>query len=388
MELWEQFLRLISENGHLFLKLGHWICPPDQYFPYLRNMESTKVYKWVDRQWVVFGNKKAGAKRYTPMPLTVSHLPTNCIPVQVINSATYLIVLDGYHDSRREMLPIETLHQKQQRKVEKNVLGIYTMDEHREQLLKQEWGTNGMELVCATDGGLKDLMGTSSYAVYFPHDLTPIVFGMAGEYQHWEHASSTRQELLGQLGIKYWMSTFQAKWGTPRHPLKITLITYSKASLDIMESMPRGEGIKAVLQAEMDVALEIYRQRLSHTWILWKFQKVCSHIDKSEAPDEFYWECNEFVDELATQAQTCFQLEELQAREAYVFQGLRVACKIDHRVENNGLYKILKLRIQGRELRQYLMEKYAWDSHIFQALIGQHTLGNCRKSPNIRNQHC
>ena len=58
-----------------------------------------------------------------------------------------------------------------------------------------------MELVCATDGGLKDSMGTSSYTVYFPQDLTPIVFGMAGEYQQWEHASSTRQELLGQLGI-------------------------------------------------------------------------------------------------------------------------------------------------------------------------------------------
>ena len=124
--------------------------------------------KWVDRQWVVFGNKKAGAKRYTPMNLTITTLPTNCIPVQVIESVTYLIVLDGHYDPRQEMLPIETLYQKRQRNVEQNVLGIYTMDEHREQLLKQEWGTNGLELECATDGGLKDSMGNSSYAVYFP----------------------------------------------------------------------------------------------------------------------------------------------------------------------------------------------------------------------------
>ncbi len=134
---------------------------------------------------------------------------------------------------------------------------------------------------------------------------------MAVKYQHWEHASSTRQELLGQLSMEYWLSKFQARWGMPRHPIKSTLITDSKACLDIMESMPQGVGIKAMLQAEMDVALEIYSQRSIHTCIIWNSQKVCSHIDKSAVPDDFHWECNKFVDELATRAQTCFRLEEL-----------------------------------------------------------------------------
>lgn len=45
-----------------------------------------------------------------------------------------------------------------------------------------------------------------------------------------------------------------------------------------------------------------------------------------------------------------------------------MACKIDHRVENNGLYKILKLSIHGGELCQYLMEKYDWDLNIFSSI--------------------
>ena len=94
--------------------MGHWIRQPDQYFPYLRNMESTKVYKCVDRQLAVFGNKKAGAKRYTPLNHTVTTLPTNYIPVQVIESATYQVVLNGHNDPMSEMLPTENVYQKQQ----------------------------------------------------------------------------------------------------------------------------------------------------------------------------------------------------------------------------------------------------------------------------------
>ena len=160
VEQWTQFLQLISENGHLFLNLGPWIRQPDQYFPYLCNREHTKVYKHSDNQWMVFGITKARAKRFQFINLTVTTLPPNCFPVRVIDTASYLLVLDGQYGSGREQPTTETIYQKRQRQVVRQVLGTYTIDEQQEQLLKHAWGTQGLELVCATDGGLKDLKGT------------------------------------------------------------------------------------------------------------------------------------------------------------------------------------------------------------------------------------
>ena len=74
------------------------------------------------------------------------------------------------------------------------------------------------------------------------------------------------------------------------------------------------------------------------------------------------------MDGLATIARQKYSLEELKAQETHVFLGSQAAVKVDHRVENNGLYKILKHSIQGRELRQYLMEKYDWDQSTFSTI--------------------
>ena len=64
--------------------------------------------------------------------------------------------------------------------------------------------------------GLKDGIGTSSYAFFRPNDTDPIIAGSAVESQPHTTASSTRQELLGQLAVEYWLQKLQKEWGTPR----------------------------------------------------------------------------------------------------------------------------------------------------------------------------
>ncbi len=112
--------------------------------------------------------------------------------------------------------------------------------------------------------------------------------GCAGEYQPQISASSTRQELLGQMGIEYWLDRLQRQWGTPRKSLKIILITDSQASDDIMDKMPQLGTIRNMLAPEMDEALELYIQRPKHQWIQWRVIIVEGHIDIADAPDEFY----------------------------------------------------------------------------------------------------
>ncbi len=231
--------------------------------------------------------------------------------------------------------------------------------------LKDKWHQQDCRLVCATNGALKDSIGSSSYAIFFPGDGDAIIAGRTCEYQQWEHVSSTRQELLGQLGIDYWFSRVQSRWGTPRCNLLVTLVTDSQSSIEILNKVEHIIGIKDVLQPEMDVALEIYNLRLAHTWILWDIQKVESHIAVEEAPNEFYWECNAFVDSLATKARETATLEDLKKRENFIFLGAKIGCKIAGRIENNSLYQVLKHTINGRELKPYLMEKYSWNEDIF-----------------------
>lgn len=157
-------------------------------------------------------------------------------------------------------------------------------------------------MICAIDGELEDTVGTSSYAFFSPKNSQAVISGRAGEYQPWEHASSTRQELFGQLGVQYWMSRFCQWWGIPRNKVYLTLITDSQVSIDIIQNLSEMVGIKNSLKPEMDVAFELYQLRLTHFWLLWNVIRVESHIDESEASAEFNWACNEYVDALATKA--------------------------------------------------------------------------------------
>ena len=114
------------------------------------------------------------------------------------------------------------------------------------------------------------------------------------------------------------MSKFQSWWGVPRNNLQVSLVTDSQASIEILQNFDTLVGIKDTLKPEMDVALELYHLRHSHTWIHWDVQKVESHIALEEAPNELFGECNAYVDTQATKAREEFSLEELKNRENYV----------------------------------------------------------------------
>ena len=277
----------------------------------------------------------------------------------MIASTEFLIVLtEARAEAGHGCQP--NIYSIRQQQAEQNVLGNFQVDQALLHRLQQVWHSTDCKLVCATDGGLKDSVGTSSYALFFPREEQAVISGRAGEYQPWAHSSSTRQELLGQLGMAYWLDRLQKRWGTPRHQVSIVLVTDSQASIDILTREDQLTGIKEVLKPEMDVALEIWRLWSQNSKIIWDVHKVESHIEKHAAPNEFYWVCNEYADSLATIARDDFTVRELKGRETYVFQGTKIGCKIGKRIENNFLYQVLKEKINGAVLHTYMMEKYSW----------------------------
>ena len=143
-------------------------------------------------------------------------MPRGCTPVAVIEATQYIILVTDY--TARESIRTERkgMYIERQQQLVKNIMGRSVTDEHLMQELHNKWNTQDCEIVCATDGGLKGTIGTSSYAMYFPHISQPIVFGNSAEYQPTEASSSTCQELLGQQGIEYWLSITWRKNGDDR----------------------------------------------------------------------------------------------------------------------------------------------------------------------------
>ncbi len=174
--------------------------------------------------------------------------------------------------------------------------------------------------------------------------------------------------MRGQLGVEYWLAQLSKNWGVPRGKFSILLITDSKASIDIMTNATTILGIKDTLRADMDVGLEIASHRKINYWALRQVIKVESHIDKEDAPNKFYWGCNELADNLATLARTVFSLEELKKQLDVLFPGTKSGVVIGGHLVNNDLYGTLKEDINGREMQHYLMVKYGWTEQIFESI--------------------
>ena len=323
------------------------------------------VYKHQNYRWTTFGRIRPNSRRFRQLGMLVNNPSADSVPIQVIEGARYLIVVDI---EQYTTINTDEVVQDDNAGIVDGIIGKYEVDETQLEELHSGWHNPECQIVAATDGGLKDRKGTSSYAFFLPNNARAILMGYAGEYQPRRSASSTRQELLGQLALECWLHRFAERWGVPRGKLTIDIITDSQASIDIMENVPRITGITDTLRAEMDVALELNRQRNENWWIQRDMIKVESHIEKIQAPNEFYWECNEIADALATSARERFSLEELRTKPSLVLLGTRAICMIDGCQVNNDLQQVLQEKLMGDVLKQFLMEKYGWNNSIFHAI--------------------
>ena len=364
IEQWKFLIDSISYNGLLFTQLGQWIRNGDQIYPFVMNIEATIVYKKVSVGWEVFGRSNNKVRHFKKLVLRIVTTPRDCRPVRVIEAARYLIVARDQEFGERAS---EYYRQQELNRFthEEAIVGRYTWDEEQMDQFRQQWTDMECTVIAATDGGLKEGVGTSSYALFFPEVATPILQGHTGEYQPSRTASSTRQELRGQLGIEYWLARLARRWGIPRKTFTVILITDSKASIEILENAYNIVGIKDTLRPEMDVALEIVSQQISNFWVTRKVVKVESHISEENAPDPFDWKCNDIADKVATKAREIFVMEFLKNQRCTLFPGTRAGVLINGRLVNNDLYGTLKDTINGREMKMFLMAKYSWTEKTF-----------------------
>lgn len=378
---WGYFIQSISANGKLHLPLGDWVRDPDQLFTYFYHPHTGIIYRKKLTGWAVYGRRNKSTRRYTKLRLRVNTLPTPRIPVRVIDGETYLIRLQP--DERGYEVPpsLQGMESINTRLVEERILGQYTVEDAGLQQLRDQWENGHCHMVCATDGGLKEKVGTSSYAIFLPGNTQPVIEGFTGEAQEQVSASSTRQELIGQLGLELWLNRLLRQWGFPKYKINLVLITDSKASIDILHNMSQIRGLADTMRAEADVALEIVRYQKQTYWITREVVKVESHIEKAKAPNTFFWECNERADTLATQAREAYQLDDLRKLKPVVLRGTRAICHIDGMLVNNNLYTSINEKIWGSILKAFLVQKYGWTYTTLSLISWEEHEQELRKQP-------
>ncbi len=126
--------------------------------------------------------------------------------------------------------------------------------------------------------------------------------------------------------------------------------------------------MKDTLRPDMDMGLEVASQQQINYWAIRQVVKVERHIDEEDSPDKFYWNCNNIVDNLATQAREIFTVEAVKKQPDVLLPGTKAGVVIGGRLVNNDIYGTLKEHINGYEMKQYLMMNNSWTGPTFDSI--------------------
>ena len=93
-----------------------------------------------------------------------------------------------------------------------NQVGQVEIDWERSKELEVIWKKGG-GLDLATDGGLKDGMGTVGYAIFEEGGIKPFVKGLSGELEKdFSGLTSTREEVRALVAVMYLLKEFEKEW--------------------------------------------------------------------------------------------------------------------------------------------------------------------------------
>ena len=367
---WKHFIRYItSDTRTLLTPLWKWNQNPMQIFPYVWEPTSDLIYKWTtENNWEIYYLKEHTRNTYVKGEVVRTKLPNRWLPINVIKHSK---------DELARIIPEESIVTPP---IRSPVFGLFEQPEIKQvvgqfeinlsvmEQLKRKWHNAPIKLVCGADGGLKDCIGTNGYVVYTHPEELELLRGYSAEIQLHENASVTRQELLGQLAIDFWLQHMVVTFGEPTAAVEVHIVTDSQASIDIVNNVRNKIGIKDVLKPDTDVALAILYQRAKLPWMKYHVIKVRSHIAVEESPNEFFWMVNDTSDQLAMEARDKVITNEIVAKRPILLPGMVIGCKIGPEL----IYQDLKVRLHKQlhedTIHQYLCSKYGWTESVAQTI--------------------
>ena len=370
IESWQYLLRhILGGERKLPTPLGDWANSPYQFYPFVMGVTNRLAYKLLGpNRWEVYYQQENTRNIYVPAEIVRKTLPEMWVPIRVILlSLRRIAIIDINTIPPPRPLLVPKLGVFNLRD-ERQVVGQFEIDKVEFNCLRDRWRTESVTLLCGTDGGLKDDIGSSGYIITDPLGEIPLVKGHAAERAMAPDSSSTRQELLAQLAVVYWIQHILLVLGIPGHSLTIQVVTDSQASIDILEKCTSLVGIKDVLSPEMNVALEIDARRRQLQDVIFTTIKVRSHIPEDEAPDICHWGVNEAADQLATEARHKATEGDLRLTVPILFAGAKAGCIYQGKLIIGNLKKELQHILYTDALVYALGTKYGWTDGVISVI--------------------
>ena len=369
-KLWQQLLgRLVEKERRLQVPLGQWESMGHQKWRY--GWYGRTLYSYSDG-WREH-KKLNGAGRWTREG-TRSAPKDGMIPAKVIVGSTYVQAIGQHIDENEVMANGEVLDNIPEYRSQ--MIGMMEYEKEGLEALMYELKMGG-KLDVATDGGLKNGIGTSSYAFFKSGDTKPLIKGYSGEVEKdVSGLTSTREEIRAYVAVWYIVAELKKMAGVEHRKQNIRIVTDSKAAMGMCDD-ERKIDRRAALGPDMDLVMEIRDLKEKYGNISLRMEWVESHSEICEdEPQEVT--INRIADELATKARGKIERGTLRPMAQLLLPGAVVALWVDKKmVNNNRRAEILRHR-QGRDMVQYLKKKWGWTSETFE-LIDTKAIGFAMK---------
>lgn len=141
--------------------------------------------------------------------------------------------------------------------------------------------SGGSTWKCAKDGGLKGNIGTCGLVLWNVEEDREIFTAMIAEECGLEMLHSTREELRGNLAAEVLFDICNKQFGDDGHNA-VEYICDSKSAVEALEKDIGRMKAMMLVQAEMDIILEINRLRCRNEGITRQFKWARNHQEEKK----------------------------------------------------------------------------------------------------------
>ena len=363
---WNKYISKLCFNGNeLITTLGMWINPSHQTWKYMESTDGLYLLRYEDniqKKIHTIGNNKY-VKEGTIVTEWMQGYPVKC----VITPIGYKIVNEAFkYESVR--IPKNILI-PEDKSLKKNI-GYVNCNNVRK--VREMW-IKGSNWILATDGGLKDGIGTCSSVMYNVEKGKEMCTSMSAEECNMNLLHSTREELRGILAAETLLDECNLSFGDEsQNNVKFVCDNKNAIKAAKGESMSSSKG--GMLQPDNEIIMEIKRLQRCNENISREYKWVKSHQnDKILTAEETL---NDRADHLATECRENVEQGLIIAESKQSYRGSMATLKINGTVVNKNMKSAIQNALYEEEMRTYLMKKYNWNEETL-TLIDWEAMEHC-----------
>ena len=357
-KIWEKYLkRLCFNSNELIATLGRWIAPSHQLWKYmltadkktllrLSNEGQRKLRKIGNNLFIKIGERCEMMGGY-PIHCRVTGIGYKVEPEAMVECERETI---GTNDFDPFALNLT------------KTLGHVTCTDKRS--LRRRWKA-GSKWKCATDGGLKNGVGTSGVVLWEQSSEQEMCSAKSAETCPLGLLHSTREELRALLSAEILIAMCNNLFGSKKKN-EVEFICDSKSAIAAVTNEVKEMKESSPLKAEMEVIMEIERLKVENKSVDRNYKWIKSHQENEEPTvNEML---NARADEIATEHRSEVATGHASSNEKQFYAGAKAVLQVGGVIVNKDYKGVILRALFADELREYLKNKYEWNDRVWDTI--------------------